>query len=73
MAEIDVRQILRDLKSQRRQIDRAIVALEAVVKGTEKNPRQAVTTKQNLESLSVGNGTTGQGVPFARGLKVNGS
>jgi hypothetical protein len=34
MAEIDLRQILRELKIQRRQIDLAITALEAVVDGT---------------------------------------
>jgi hypothetical protein len=73
VVEIDLRQILRELKIQRRQMDRAIAALEAVVDGTKKNRRKTVTAKRNQDSSPVGNGTTGEVVPFARGLKLSGS
>jgi len=72
VAEIDLRQILRELKSQRRQIDQAIAALEAVVNGTKRN-RRRTAAKQAQDSSPAGNGTTGEVVPFARSLKLSGS
>jgi hypothetical protein len=75
VAEIDLRQILRELKIQRRQMDRAITALEAVVDGTQQYRGKRVPTKRTREGLpaEMGNGTTGKVVPFARSLKLGGS
>jgi len=71
VAEIDLRQILSEVKIQRRQMDRAIAALEAVVNGTQRYRGKTITTQQAQRSLpaEIGNGTTGQVVPFPRGLK----
>jgi hypothetical protein len=67
VAEIDLRQILRELKSQRRQIDWAIAALEPMVNGTKKNSRKILTIKREQKGLLIGNGTIGRVVPFIRG------
>jgi hypothetical protein len=67
MAEIELRQIVLDLKKQRRQIDRAITALEAVIKGSQGDPRNGVSARRVQQSLPAerGNGTTGKVVPFS--------
>ena len=74
VAEIDIRRILTELKSQRREIDRAIVALEAMVKGAGRQSRRKIVTKRLTPDVraEIENGTTGRVVPFARGLKLSG-
>lgn len=71
VAESELRRIVLDLKSQRRQIDRAIAALEAVTIGTQRHEPKAVATKQAQQRSPSerANGTTGQVVTFARRLK----
>ena len=75
VAETDIRRIVKELKTQRRQLDRAIAALEAVVNGTQRHQGKRAKNRQNQRSLpdESGNGTTGQVVPFARALKLSGS
>src|ERR1700730_2793077 len=70
VAEIDIHRILKELKTQRRQIDRAIAALEAVVNGTQRQTRTGVTIKRPTADVraEIENGTTGRVVPFARAL-----
>jgi hypothetical protein len=74
VVEIDLRQILSELKIKRRQMDRAIAALESVVDGTQRYKGKRITTKQAQRRLSAekGDGITGP-VPFPRGLKLIGS
>jgi hypothetical protein len=75
MARIDIRQIVRALKHQRRQIDRAINALEAI---EEQQPRKAarrVPAKRPRRHTPAqsGNGTRGQLIPFVRRRKLTGT
>ena len=74
VAEKDIRRIVKELKGQRRQIDRAIVALEAIVNGTQRQPRTGVTIKRPTQDLraEMENGTTGRVVPFVRHLRSSG-
>ena len=75
VAESELRRIVLDLKSQRRQIDRAIAALEAVLEGTHRHlgNRQRARRAQQGSSSETGNGTTGQVVPFVREFQPKGS
>jgi hypothetical protein len=74
VAEIDIRRILKELKTQRRQIDSAIAALESMVKGTSKETRKVTQIERSVRVLrdEMENGTTGRVVPFARGLELSG-
>ena len=67
MAQIDVRSILSALKNERRKINQAITALEAVVKRREVGDRKILGNRPRLSIPKTKNGTVGQVVPFAHG------
>jgi hypothetical protein len=71
VAESELRQIVAELKNQRRQIDRAVAALEAVIDGTQRQVHKPTHRNRVQQSLAAGtaNGTTDKVVPFARGFK----
>ena len=65
MAYIDVRETLGELKRQRRALDRAIAALEAIGKygSVRKRKRRRVRSQPSIPEMR--NGTTGRVIPFA--------
>jgi hypothetical protein len=71
MAERELRQIVLDLKKQRRQIDRAITALKAVIKGSKGDLRNRVPARRVQQSLPTarGNGTTETSFHLVRTIK----
>ena len=73
--KIAIRQIVTALKAQRRQIDRAIEALEAFEGLQPRGAARTVTTKRPPRHTPAQpeNGTRGQLIPFVRGRKLTGS
>jgi len=67
VAQIDVRSIVSALKNERRKIDQAIAALEAVGKRREIGKRKALEDRSRPSIPEMKNGTAGQVVPFALG------
>jgi hypothetical protein len=75
VAESQLRRIVLDLRAQRREIDRAVAALEAVINGKKRKARKKTTSKETQRPApnEKGNGTTGKVVPFVRGLRMSDS
>jgi hypothetical protein len=71
VAKKDIRRILKELKSQRRQIEQAIAALEGMEREHQNRRVRVVRQRTLQEPAEARNGTTGQVVPFVRGLKLN--
>ncbi len=65
MAETDLSRIVRELKKQRGQIDRAIAALETIIHGS-RGRKYLPEGKEEDSSAQKANGTTGKVVPFRR-------
>ena len=65
VAQIDVREIVSELKSQRRQIDRAITALEAIGRTQPVDRRKSVRVRSAPSPHEMRNGATGRVIPFA--------
>lgn len=67
MAMFEIRRIVRELKKQRCQIERAIVALERVEKRPlKRSARKARPTLTVLPSIQLQSESRGQLVPFIR-------
>lgn len=67
MARSYVSQVLKELKRQRRQIERAIAALEGIEQGAKKISRRKRGLHEEQPTLvERKNGTTGDVIPFVR-------
>jgi hypothetical protein len=81
LARSYIHQVVRELKRQRRQIDRAIAALvaiemlsmeEAPPRRSRRRTRRPAGRRNEMVTLQRENGTVGKVVPFIRGFRLNG-
>lgn len=64
MAHINVRVVVSELKKQRRAIDRAITALEAIERSHPGEKETGVRRRSKPSVAEIENGTIGRVVPF---------
>jgi hypothetical protein len=62
---LDIQHLVSELKRQRRHLDQAIVALEALERRKRPERRNRVSRKLKVSSVPVKTGTGGQVIPFS--------